>query len=62
MDYRTLHEKTVVELRAIAKNAGVKVPANTAKARLVEMLIEAQTSGAQIAPAAQAEGAPTIQR
>ncbi len=41
MDYRTLHDKTVVDLKQIAKEKGLKVPAGTAKAVLVEMLVDA---------------------
>ena len=46
MDYRTLHAKTVADLRRIAKEEGVKVPAGTNKARLVEMILEAQAAKA----------------
>ena len=41
MDYRTLHARTVVELKKLARELGVKIPAGTAKAQLVEMLVEA---------------------
>ena len=41
MDYRTLHSKTVLDLRKIAKELKVKVPAGTSKSILVEMLVEA---------------------
>ena len=41
MDYRTLHSKTVLDLRKMAKELKVKVPAGTSKAILVEMLVEA---------------------
>ncbi len=43
MDYRTLHAKTVAELRQIARAEGVKIPAGTNKALMVEMICEAQT-------------------
>ena len=46
MDYRTLHTKTVADLRRIAKEEGVKVPAGTNKALLVEMILERQTENA----------------
>ena len=39
MDYRTLHSKTVLDLRKMAKELKVKVPAGTSKAILVEMLV-----------------------
>ena len=42
MDYRTLHTKTVADLRRIAKEEGIKVPAGTNKALLVEMIVEKQ--------------------
>jgi transcription termination factor Rho len=54
MDYRTLHDKTVVDLKQIAKEKGLKVPAGTAKAVLVEMLVDAYAK-----EAAQAASAPT---
>ena len=46
MDYQTLHMKTVVELRKLAKELGAKVPAGTAKSRLVEIVLEAQLAAA----------------
>ncbi len=42
MDYRTLHLKTVQELRALAKNHGLKIPAGINKAHLVEMVLDAE--------------------
>ena len=42
MDYRTLHLKTVQELRALAKSYGLKIPAGLNKARLVEMVLAAE--------------------
>ena len=47
MDYRTLHTKTVVELRQLAKELKVKVPAGTAKSRLVELVLEGQLAAAR---------------
>ncbi len=47
MDYRTLHTKTVVELRKLAKELKVKVPAGTAKSRLVELVLEGQLAAAR---------------
>lgn len=46
MDYRTLHDKTVVELKQLAKEKGLKVPAGTAKAVLVGMLADAYSKEA----------------
>ena len=46
MDYRTLHMKTVVDLRKQAKELGAKVPAGTPKNRLVEIVLEAQQARA----------------
>ena len=40
MDYRSLHMKTVADLRRIAKEEKIKVPAGTNKAVLVEMIVE----------------------
>jgi len=47
MDYRSLHEKTVVELRTLARQHKVKVPAGTHKARIVEMLLQAYSAQEQ---------------
>ena len=47
MDYRTLHMKTVVELRQLAKELKIKVPAGTAKNRLVELVLEGQLAAAR---------------
>ena len=42
MDYQSLHNKTVVELRKLAKEAGVRIPAGTNKSTLIAMLLEAE--------------------
>jgi len=42
LDYRTLHLKTVQELRALAKSYGVKIPAGINKARLVDLVLDAE--------------------
>ncbi|MEA5068177.1 MAG: transcription termination factor Rho [Christensenellaceae bacterium] len=47
MDYRSLHMKTVAQLRALAKAEGVKLPAGLNKARLVEQLLEGLQSAGQ---------------
>ena len=65
MDYRTLHMKTVVELRQLAKELKVKVPAATPKSRLVELVLEGQLAAAAQAneraarKAAEAAAAPS---
>ena len=60
MDYRSLHMKTVVDLRKIAKEENIRIPAGTSKAVLVEMIREKQKQNAQEAPAQAAanEAAP----
>ena len=42
MDYRSLHMKTVAELRALAKEEKIRIPAGAPKARIVEMLLEVE--------------------
>ena len=44
MDYKSLHMKTVVELRQLAKSMKVRVPAGTNKETLVAMLLEADAA------------------
>ena len=46
MDYHSLHMKTVAELRRIAKEAKLKIPAGTNKATLVMMILEQQKNSA----------------
>ena len=64
MDYRSLHMKTVADLRQIAKDIELKIPARTSKAVLVEMILERQAAKAveqtKTAPAAEppVEAAP----
>ena len=41
MDYQSLNQKTVVELRNLAKEMGVRIPAGTNKSTLISMLLEA---------------------
>jgi transcription termination factor Rho len=41
MDYQSLNQKTVVELRSLAKEMGVRIPAGTNKSTLIQMLLEA---------------------
>ena len=40
MDYRTLHTKTVADLRRLAKQNGVKLPIGCVKMRMIEMILE----------------------
>ena len=42
MDYRSLHMKTVAELRALARDEKIRIPAGAPKARIVEMLLEVE--------------------
>ena len=44
MDDHILQNKTVVELRALARQSGVKLPAGTNKARIIELLTAASHS------------------
>ncbi len=39
MDYRSLYEKTVVELRALAKSRQVKLPGGSSKTKIIELLL-----------------------
>ena len=59
MDYQSLHMKTVVELRRLAKDAGVKVPAGTNKTTLIQLLLESEKPAApkSTKPAAKPEKA-----
>ena len=41
MDYQSLHIKTVADLRKLAKDMGLKIPAGTKKSVLIDMLLEA---------------------
>ena len=56
MDNQALHAMTVVELRQLAKEKGLKVPAGTAKAALVGMLADAFKKSGEEIPAL--SGAP----
>ena len=53
MEEHTLQSKTVVELRALAKQRGVKLPAAANKARIIELLIAASSGPDQEMSAAQ---------
>ncbi|MDD7367881.1 MAG: hypothetical protein PUG91_11395, partial [Clostridiales bacterium] len=44
MEDHILQNKTVVELRALARQSGVKLPAGTNKARIIELLTAAPHS------------------
>ena len=52
MDYQSLHMKTVADLRKLAKDAGVRVPAGTKKSLLIDMLLEADKAASERAKAA----------
>jgi len=56
MNHQSLNQKTVVELRSLAKEMGVRIPAGTNKSTLIEMLLEAD-KGRQN-PAPKGEGGP----
>ena len=62
MDYQSLHMKTVADLRKLAKEQGVRVPAGTNKDTLIVLLLEADraSQGAKPAkePTKQAEAKP----
>ncbi len=61
MDYHTLHEKTVLELRTYARQNGIKLPAGVNKDRIVEMILaglEAKKDSAPAAPAPQTAPKP----
>ncbi len=61
MDYRSLFEKTVVELRTLAKERGVRLPAGTNKAGMIELLLAAnEAQAATKAPAAPAADKPAL--
>jgi len=45
MDYQSLNQKTVVELRRLAKEMDVRIPAGTNKSTLIDMLMEAEKAG-----------------
>ncbi len=48
MDYRTLHAKTVAELRTLAKELKVKLPVGVNKNRLVELVMDAMNEQDQL--------------
>ena len=56
MDYQSLNQKTVVELRELAKDMGVRIPAGTKKITLIDMLLEAEKSGKASAPKPEGDG------
>ena len=49
MDYQSLHMKTVADLRKLAKEMGVRVPAGTKKNVLIDLLLEADAAQAKSA-------------
>ncbi len=64
MDYRSLHMKTVAQLRALAKAEGLKLPAGLPKARLVEYVLGAieRAEGEKAVSAPVAQEAPKVAR
>ena len=58
MDYRSLFEKTVVELRTLARERGVRLPAGTNKARMIELLLASDEARPAGQPAPQAAAQP----
>ena len=60
MDYSSLHMKTVVELRSLAKSMQVKLPAGMSKSDIIQTILEAEKSGPQ--PAAMTSPEPEVQR
>ena len=55
MDYRSLHIKTVADLRKIAKENGVKLPAGTNKEAMIGLILENAAQTAVKAESAEAE-------
>jgi len=55
MDYQSLHGKTVVELRKLAKEQHVKLPAGVSKAMIIDRLLEAEKEDASLSAAAPVE-------
>ena len=62
MDYQSLNQKTVVELRGIAKEMGVRIPAGTNKSTLIDMLMEADRVRQAAAPGRDAEAPKNVTR
>ena len=55
MDYQSLYQKTVIELRKLAKEQGVRIPAGASKASIVQLILE---GGRKAAAPEKAESAP----
>ena len=47
MDYRSLHEKTVIELRTIARTERVKIPVGTSKSGIIDLLLNSRKRAAE---------------
>jgi len=54
MDYSSLHMKTVVDLRKLAKEMRVKLPAGMSKADIIQTLLDAEQSAAAAKPVIEA--------
>ena len=59
MDYQSLQIKTVVELRKLAKDNGVKIPAGTNKSAMIDLLLQADAANAKKTAEKPAEKKPT---
>ncbi|MBQ4090236.1 MAG: transcription termination factor Rho, partial [Clostridia bacterium] len=60
MDYRSLHMKTVIDLRKLAKELHVKLPAGMSKADIVQAILDSQKNQAE-ASAKPLEAAPVAE-
>lgn len=60
MDYQSLHNRTVVELRRLAKELRVKLPAGISKAGIVERLLEAEQAVRPSLPAVEPQIKPPV--
>ena len=59
MDYQTLHGKTVVELRQMARERKVKIPVRTNKTELINLLLESEQGKPQTEQTTAAESTGT---
>ena len=58
MDYQSLHMKTVVQLRQLAKAEGIKLPAGLPKARIIQRILE-EAGQPKAVPAQPDQAAPS---
>ena len=59
MDYQTLHGKTVVELRQLARERKVRIPVGTNKTEMINLLLESEQSEPQTEKTTATEDAGT---